>query len=261
MGTAAELSNTPLANRRVMITRPRRQAAELVRRLEACGASIIAFPAIRTLPALDQRPLHAAIERLPQYDWVVFTSANGVERFLDAAAALGHSPDILAGIKVAVAGPATAASLQRRGLEPTLVSGQYTGDALAEALCTHHRLSGARILLPRAERARPDLQRRLSLEGAWVEEVVAYRTVASGAGAAAARAALDVGGVDAITFLSPSAVDAFVASVGTEVGRAVVAVIGPVTAEAARKHGLEVRVEARDHTVAGLIQALVAHMG
>lgn len=180
--------------------------------------------------------------------------------FLAVLAELGPGPRWAAGKPaVAAVGRTTAASLQAGGIEPSLVPDRHTAEALAETLCAQQDMSGLLVLLPRGDLAPPELPRRLRECGANVEEIEAYRTVAIRVGADALRAEIDAGRIDAITFLAPSAVDSFVASVGTDLGRAVVAVIGPTTADAARREGLPVRIAATEHTVSGLVQGLVAY--
>lgn len=252
----------PLAGKRVVITRAREQSPDLVAALERQGASVVAFPTVRIEPPADRAPLQAATARVAEYDWVVFTSVNGVSAFLASLADFGPASWRASGMPaVAAVGSATASSLRAGGIEPSLVPDQHVGAALAEALCGRGDLAGARILLPRGDRASPDLPRRLEGCGAEVEEVVAYRTVATRVGAAAVRTEIDAGRIDAVTFLSSSAVESFVASVGTEIGHAVVAVIGPVTAHAGHRQGWPVQVEAREQTVSGLVQGLVDYFG
>lgn len=252
----------PMYGRRVVVTRARAQASDFVAALERLGAEVIVFPMIRIVDPRDPAPLVEAVRRIGSYDWVVLTSVNGVDRFWSVLESEGLDARALGGVKVACVGPATAAALELHGIHPDLVPGRYDAESLVEALVERGgRLGGARILLPVAAGARTVLEEGLSAHGAIVERVEAYRTEPDAAGARELRERLDAGEVDVITFTSPSTIENFVAAVGRNVGRAVVAVIGPVTAEAARRRGLPVDVVAPDHTIPGLLQALLRHYG
>lgn len=252
----------PLFGRRVVVTRARAQAADLVVALEDLGAEVDQFPMIRIVPPADPAPLRRAVEGLGGYDWIVFTSVNGVERFWEALEGEGLDARALGGVRVACVGPATAAALELRGVRADVVPTTAVGEAVVGAMeAAGASLVGARVLLPLAAGARDVVERGLAAVGARADRVEAYRTVPDATGAERLREKLDASEVDVITFTSPSAVETFVASVGRDTGRAVIAVIGPVTAEAARKHGLPVDVEAAEHTTAGLVAALARHFG
>jgi len=245
----------PLFGWTVVVTRTAAQAGDLARLLDERGASVLEVPLIRVEAPVDDAPLRAAIRGLAAFDWVVFTSANGVEWFWTALEHESLDARAFGAARIACIGPGTAAALARRGIRPDLVPDAYVGEALLDALERAGELSGKRILLPRAA-GRPVLPDGLRARGAEVVEVEAYRTVPETAGAAALRSWIAADAIDALTFTSPSAVASFADSVGTETGRALVAVIGPVTAEAARTAGLPVHVEATDHTMLGLAEAL-----
>ncbi len=249
----------PLQGLRVAVTRPAAQAEEFLRGLRELGAEAVSHPTIRIQEPSDPEPLRRAVHSLERFDWVVFTSVNGVARFwhaLEAAGAVGPWPVHLL---VAAIGPATAEALRARGVAAEVVPDEYVAEAVAEALIGVHELAGRRILLPRAAEARKVLPQRLRAAGALVEEVVAYETGPDPEGIGALRAALDRGELDLVTFTSASTVRQFVTQAGTDLGNARVAVIGPVTAAAAREVGLRVDVEARDYTVEGLLTAIREH--
>lgn len=261
-----------LTGKRVVVTRAASQAAELCERLAALGAVPIAFPVIAVVPAELGGPLDDALARLAAYDWIVFTSANGVICTAERLAALadrsaassardwtatGQTGDLLRSrlgrCRVAAIGPATAAALRALGVHVDLVPGQYRSEAILQEIGS---VAGLRILLPRADIAPPDLARGLRGRGAIVDEVAAYRTVPT----RPAEDRFDAlrNGVDVVTFTSASTVRNFVALTdGLDYGDPVIACIGPVTADAARAFGLRVEVVARDHTVQGLVEALV----
>jgi uroporphyrinogen-III synthase len=249
---------SPLAGRRVVVTRPQGRAEGLAERLRGLGAVPVVFPTIRLEPA-DPAPLDAAIAELSSFDWVIFTSRVGVEAFchrLDrhpeaaaARAALSGGRPSTAGagrLGVAAIGPVTAQALRERGVEPALVPREYVAEAILDALSD---VRNQRILLPRADIARRDLADGLRERGAEVVEVAAYRTVEAGEPPAGVEDA------DAITFTSSSTVRHFLAS-GAKVGRAKVVCIGPVTARTATESGLVVHAVAAVYTEDGLIEAL-----
>lgn len=257
--TAAATRALPLDGVRVVVTRAKEQAPELAGKLQQQGAQPILFPTIRIAPFDDSAELDEAIRSLPQFDWVIFTSVNGVTLFFEQMKALGLTPTHFAGVRVAAIGPATAGALRARQVEADFVPAEYVAERIAEGL---GNVSGSRILLPRAEQARTALTEQLRAGGALVTEVASYRTLPETLEEGAARA-LEV--ADVFTFTSASTVKNFVALIG---GRSqalalaennLVACIGPITAAAARKLGLEPQIIAADYTMDGLVAALVAH--
>jgi uroporphyrinogen III methyltransferase/synthase len=252
-----------LSGVRVAITRPAGQADSLEARLSEAGARVLHRPLIRIEPPLDGAPLARAAAAVGSYDWIVFSSANGVASFCRALDADGRGIRALDSIRVACVGPATAASLAAHGRQADLVPGSaFVAESLAESLASVLTASGdpagLRILLPQAEAARPVLRQALQAMGARVDVVTAYRTTPDQTGAQQLRAELEAGSVDVIAFSSSSAVSSFVAVAGTAVGAARIAVIGPVTGSTARAAGLPVHAEAREYTAEGLAVAVLA---
>jgi uroporphyrinogen III methyltransferase/synthase len=243
---------------RVAVTRALDQADRLVAALEEEGAEPIVVPLIRVTASLDESGLDAAARRARQYDWIVFTSVNAVRSFASALERVGSSLVTADAPRAAAVGSATARALEEMGVMPQLVPEEFSGSGLAAAFQASVELSGKRILWPRARDARPLLAAVLQGAGAIVDEVEAYGTEPDGAGAQLLRERIDAGAVDVITFASPSAIRSFVANAGRDTGAAVVAVIGPVTAAAGVEAGLPIHVEPAEHTVAGLVVALVA---
>jgi uroporphyrinogen-III synthase len=253
----------PLAGRLIAITRPRAQALDFRRRLEAAGASVLVVPTIAVGPPASWAPLDRALRALASFDWVVFTSVNGVAATRRRMARLGVPLSRLRARRLAAIGPATAAALRRLGAEPELVPTRYVAEALLDALRDRLR-PGARVLLPRAAETRDVLARGLAALGTEVVEVPAYRTRAARAGAAPLRRALAAGRVDAVTFTSASTVRHFAALFAPGerarlMAGVTVACIGPVTRAAAAAAGLGAGVVAEEYTVAGLTRALAAH--
>jgi uroporphyrinogen-III synthase len=222
-----------------VITRPEADATRLATRLRALGAVPVVAPAIR-IEFTDPPELDRALAHVTAYHWMVFTSRSGVEAVFRRTASI-------AGPKVAAIGPATAAALRAHGVEPNLIPPEYVAEAILEAI---GEVRGLRFLLPRAAIAREALVEGLRRRGAVVDEIAAYRTREVDDRPAA------LGPVDAVTFTSSSTVRGFLAGGPVPAGAKVVC-IGPVTAQTAREHGLEVAAVAEHYTEDGLIAALV----
>ncbi|MDA8309087.1 MAG: uroporphyrinogen-III synthase [Actinomycetota bacterium] len=243
-----------LAGATVVVTRPKGDADDLAEALRAAGARVVALPVVEIAEPEDGGAgLARAVAALPQYRWVVFTSANAVRRLL----ALVPDVGVLAGAGLAAVGPATAAALGERGLVADLVAERTSAEGLAD-LFPAAAAPGASVLFPAAAGARRTLPDALRAKGWAVDEVIAYRTVPAPAPPAALAA--EVAAASAVTFASPSAVDAYVA-LRAQDGKPlavppVVACIGPLTAAAARVAGLEVGVVARHASASELVAAL-----
>jgi uroporphyrinogen III methyltransferase/synthase len=256
----------PLFGRRIVVTRPRPQGAAFASLLEDAGAEVVVFPTVALAPTPDPEALAAAVEGAAAYDWILFTSANGVRVFFDRFAAGGRDVRELARVRFGVIGPETAAELERRLVRPAVRPADFRAEGLLEALAGED-VAGRRVLLPRAAGARSILPETLRRRGARVDEVIAYRAVRPPeADARGLRAALETGAIDALTFTSSSTVRNFVDLVGAAAlarlvqnGRPVVACIGPVTGDTARELGLAVAVTPREYTVAALAAALEDH--
>jgi len=249
---------TALRGKRVLVTRAAMQAQDLVARLQALGAIPIVLPVIRTLPPADNyAALDAALRQLATFDWVVFTSPNGVAHVWQRLTALGLEARSLASARLAAIGPATVNTLATHGLQAAVVPERYVAEALLEVI---PHPAGQRFLLPLADLARDTLRLGLQAAGAEVVEVPAYSTVLAEI-SPEARTALDTG-VDVLTFTSGSTVRNFVEQVGAPMAQrlaaqARVVTIGPMTAATARALGLRVDVVATEHTIAGLVDAML----
>jgi len=257
----------PLFGKRIVVTRPRRQAASLVQQLEELGAEVIELPTIEIKPLKDFGKLDAALRRLGSCDWVVFTSVNGVGACFDRLAAMGRDARAFGTARVAAIGEVTAAELVQRGIRPDLVPPTFTSAGLAEAF-KRRRIRGKRLLLLRADIAPDDLPSLLRERGARVRTVAAYRTVRARPGATAMQVLVDRP-VDVVAFTSASTARAFAAIADRsrqEVGRTqrhrlaskiVYASIGPETTRAADSCALKIALEATTHTARGLVEAIV----
>ncbi len=252
-----------LIGKRILVTRPREQAADLITRLESLGAEVLAMPAIR-IEAMDPAPLRAALAHHDRYQWLIFTSRNAVQIVFDELDHLGLGADVLHGIRVVAVGPKTAEALKEHGIQVAVTPERYVAEGVLDALSRRSDVRGARFLYAAAEAARDALPSGLRDMGAEVDVVHIYRA-ASGSGSDEARevrARLERGTIDLVTFASGSAVRAFVDAVGMEAARlAPAASIGPVTSEAARASGLTVLVEAQEHTIEGLVSAIAGALG
>ncbi|MDP2997442.1 MAG: uroporphyrinogen-III synthase [Bryobacterales bacterium] len=247
-------AETPLAGRRMVITRAEGQGGEFAAKLRALGAEVIEFPTISIRPAADFAPLDAAIARLGEYDWLIFTSANGVRFFAERL----NAPPRELRVKVCAIGPATRRAVEELGLKVDIVPREYVAESLVEAFAGED-LSGKRVLLPRAAVARDVAPEALRARGALVDVVEAYRTVIPEDAAERAREIFGVRKPDWITFTSSSTVKNFLEAAGREALTGVrVASIGRVTSHTLREHGVAVDVEARVYTTDGLIEAIIA---
>lgn len=249
---------TALQGKRVLVTRAAMQAQDLVARLQELGALPIVLPVLHFVPPADNYvALDAALRQLATFDWVVFTSPNGVAHVCQRLTVLGLEARALATVCLAAIGPATAAALAAHGLQTAAVPERYIAEALLEAL---PHPAGQRFLLPLADLARDTLRVGLQAAGAEVVEVPAYSTVLAEI-SSEARTALETG-VDILTFTSGSSVRNFVEQLGVARALALAAparvvTIGPMTATTARALGLRVDVVATEHTIAGLVNAML----
>jgi uroporphyrinogen III methyltransferase/synthase len=242
----------------VLVTRPREQVAELAEGLRRRGAQVVEAPVIRIEGPTDLAPMDAAILRLTDFDWIVFTSANGVRSFLGRMRTL-VSMFPRGCPKVAAIGPATAAALRAEGIRVDVLPKRFVAEEVFEALRQAGPLEGRQVLLPRADIARETLPELLRAAGAEVEVVVAYRTVAASEEISGALELVRDGRVDVVTFTSGSTVRSFLAAVrdkGELHGKFASASIGPITSRALRDAGFEPDIEASVYTVDGLIDAI-----
>lgn len=256
------LTAAPLAGQRVLVTRPASQSAGMRRALERLGARVTAIPTIRIDPPTDPVPLETAAASLRDYDWVVLTSVNGVERLAAAAERVPGGPGAWREARIAAIGPATAAAARAAGAAPSLVPGEYRAEALAAALAREaaaegRGLAGVRVLLARAEEAREVLPDRLAEAGACVDVVTAYRTRVNQEAGPRLLGLIEAGAIDWLTFTASSTVRGFVQLVGPQTGGARIAAIGPVTARTVVAAGLPVHAVGAEYTTRGLIDALV----
>lgn len=258
----ASSSKAPaLAGRRIVVTRAKPQAAAFTRALEAHGATVVEFPTIDIAPPASYRALDEAIGRLDAYDWIIFTSVNGVDFFSTRLRELGRS--LKGGMRAAAIGPETAKAAESLGLRPEVVPEEYRAEGILEKL-RPEEMRGKNVLVPRAAEARDVLIRTLRQWGATVDVVEAYRTVAPSADAAPLRAMLLSGEIDMITFTSSSTVKNFKAIFAVDdlsrlLAHTFVACIGPITRDTAQDIGMRVDIVAAEYTIGGLTHAIVKY--
>jgi uroporphyrinogen III methyltransferase/synthase len=250
----------PLAGKRILITRAAEQAAGLSRLLEAEGAEVMTLSAISIEPAADAAALDRAIAEIERYQWVIFTSANGVRAFVERLHRAALDWRAFKGVRLGAIGPATAETLRASGVQPDFMPDEYVAEAIIAGIGD---VTGQRILLPRADIAREALAVELRRLGAEVEEIAAYRTVVRPLDAQTVKAALEQRPA-AITFTSSSTVRGFVAALpGMNAAEALrdvaVACIGPITAQTAREAGLTPQIVAEAYTMPGLTRAIVSY--
>ncbi len=254
----------PLFGKRILVTRSRSQASALSKKLEEAGADVIEIPTIEIRPPSTWADLDRAIRSLSKYRWLIFTSINGVESFFGRLTRLKKDIRELTGIRIAAIGPATAKAVAEKGLKVDAVAEEYRAEGLLDRL-GREKIKGARILIPRAAKAREVLVKELRKRGARVDDVDAYRAVPPRHGREELLEALSKG-IDLLTFASSSTVDNFMTMVGTKgtwhllVKKIPVASIGPITTDTAKSHGLNVVIQPKKYTILALVDAIVTQI-
>ncbi len=255
--------NRPLFGKRILVTRARRQASTLSRLLSERGAQPIELPAIDIQTVADSEELDKAISDLEHYNWIIFTSVNGVDAFWQRLHNLKLDSRALSGLRVGAIGPATAQALETIGIVPDYVPEVYTSEGIIAGL-KNQNIVGQRFLLPRADIADEELVQGVCRLGASVHEIIAYRTVPATEAITQAKQMIISGEIDVITFTSSSTVSNLVAAFGEEplaANGAKVACIGPKTAKTAAESGLSVDIMAKEQTIPGLVTAIEEYFG
>jgi uroporphyrinogen III methyltransferase/synthase len=250
-----------LSGKRIVITRARSQAGDFARRIEELGGEVIDFPTIEIQSPESYAPLDAAIGSIENYDWLIFTSVNGVERFLARLQKVDGSLKGLAHTQVAAIGPETARRLKAAGLVATVMPKEYIAEGLLEVF-TPEMMRGKRVLIPRAAKARHVLPETLRQWGATVDVVAAYRTVLPVTDVSSLRSLLLERKIDLIAFTSSSTVSNFVKlfqaqSLSEILGETAVACIGPITKRTVEELGGQATVVSQEFTIPGLVRAIV----
>jgi uroporphyrinogen III methyltransferase / synthase len=266
IGTAAEgdaglnwFMRQPLFGKGIVMTRDAAGNVDYARKIIARGGRPVEFPTLAIQPQTDRSEFLHALAELSLYDWAIFTSANGVRTFFDALHKLGKDARVFGGMKIAAIGPRTAESLQQGGIRADFVPEVFTGRELARQLIGYTDLRNRKILLLRSEIASDELVEGLQAGGAVVTDVPVYTAVAHKSDDAALIAKMQQGKVQWLTFASPSAVRAFFEQIPPEAVRSYgikVASVGPVTSRELTEFGVQIDIEATEHTMDGLLDAI-----
>ncbi|HTM45809.1 MAG TPA: uroporphyrinogen-III C-methyltransferase [Polyangiaceae bacterium] len=253
--------NRPLFGKRILVPRAQEQAQFAADAIRQRAAEAVVFPVIEIHDPADPKPLQLATQNLAQYDQVLFTSANGVQRFFAELGRQHKDARALAGCKVGVIGPRTGAALRQYGVVADVIAEQFVGESLAAALLP---LKPKRVLIPRALVARDELPKLLREAGAQVDVVAAYETKPVSAEKMAELIdSFEQGSIDVALFTSSSTVSSLCDALGEKapeiLGHTTVACIGPITANTAQERGLRVDVLAEQYTLDGLLDALEQH--
>lgn len=268
IGTVVQLHETldwfekrSLFGRRIVVTRSRGQASQLARELLERGAYVLEIPTIRIEPPTARNEIADVLLELHSYDWIVFTSANGVTAFFEFFFRVFDDLRDIGGTRLAAVGPTTAAKLRELRLRVDATPAEYLGAKVAAAMAEHGSIENLRVLLLRAEVANPELPAKLEELGAIVDNVAVYKTIPETEDRTGAAEEFSESGADWITFASSSTVENFHARFDLKKVMARwpgtrLASIGPETSKTLRALGLEPTVEAREHTIPGLVKAL-----
>ena len=244
----------PLFRNRILVTRPADQAAWLQKKLADLGAEVLSQPAIEVSEPDDWSPVDRAIEHLPNFDWLVFSSCNGVSFFMDRLYHLGLDVRIIGGLQLAAIGPRTVETLRSYGLVANVQPSRFCADDLAKTLSVDAR--GKRFLLARASRGREVLAQELKQAGAKVTQVVTYQSRDVEVTDPDVAAALEAGTIDWVTVTSSAIARSLVSLFGRDLQKTRIASISPVTSSTLRELGISVDAEAREYTMQGLVEAL-----
>ncbi len=255
----------PLAGKRIVVTRTREQASALSERLAAMGAEVLEMPTIRIVPPSDRKDFAAAVVDSPHYDWLVFSSPNGVKKFFEAFFAVYEDIRELGGARIAAVGPGTAAELKKYGLMVDVMPKK----AVAEELIAEFDRKGEEfggvanvtMLWVHSEKGRDVVYKELMKRQAIVDECIAYNTVPETEDPTGARARLQETGADLITFTSSSTVHNFMALNIPLPEACRVASIGPVTSATLREYGITPAMESSAHNIEDLVQTIVENLG
>ena len=249
-----------LFGKTIVVTRARAQASNLEQQLQDLGANVLQFPTIRIEDPESWQFIDQAIEYLNNYDWVVFTSVNGVEKFFKRLSINGSDARKFQHVKIASIGPATTEKLKTYGIIADLVPQKYVAESLLEGIKAQGRIKGQKFLLPRAEEARAILREELIKAGAQVDEIVTYRTVLETDQKETIVENIKSGKIDLITFTSSSTVKNFVTLIGEEslnqLKKVDIACIGPITKQTAESYKLECKIMPEDYTIPGLVNEI-----
>lgn len=252
-----------LSGKKILITRAREQSSEFATRLRNLGAEVIEYPTIEILPPRSWKELDRAINGLKSYDWIIFTSANGVNFFFVRLKERGKDDRLPSSLKVCAIGPATAYQLNEKGIRVDYTPTEFVAEAIVKGF-EKMAIQGKRILLARAKEARDVLPKALVKMGAEVDVVETYRTVKPKGGAKRLKELLTKKKIDVITFTSSSTVNHFAELLEAEdlqqlLKGIIIACIGPITARTAKGWKMRVQIQPKEYTIPALTQAITQY--
>ncbi|TVL94854.1 uroporphyrinogen-III C-methyltransferase [uncultured Candidatus Kuenenia sp.] len=254
--------NRPLFGKTIVVTRSREQASEFADRLYEFGANVIEFPTIEIVKPDSIQPLDEAINTINTYDWLVFTSINGVDSFFQRLFELGKDVRVLKGLKICAIGPATAGGIERYHIRVDCKPPKFVAESVAEELKRVTAIKGERFLLPRADIARSYLPEELQKSGGEVNDLIVYKTLMGQPKDVNILEKVRNGEINIITFTSSSTVRNFVQLIGKEnitslKGHIQFASIGPITTKTAEEMGIDIAIKAKEYTIPGLVNAIL----
>jgi len=253
----------PLKGKKILITRAREQSTEFTTRLKKLGAEVIEFPTIEIVPPSSWKGMDRAIAQLKSYDWIIFTSANGVNFFYQRLKERGKNRRSLSGSKICAIGPATAEQLKKKGTQVDYIPKEFVAESILRGF-KRMGIEGKQILLARAKKARDVLPKGLRGMGARVDVVEVYRTVKPKRGVMRLKRLLKKKEVDVITFTSSSTVSHFIDLLKKEALKnllkgVAIACIGPITARTVRESGLKVHIQPEEYTIPALTREIALY--
>ena len=254
------MDKNPLAGKKILITRAREQSGDFAALLKKLGAEVIEFPTIQIVPPTTWKGLDRAMDKLNSYDWIIFTSANGVILFFERLSKKREDRYLPSDLKVCAIGPATAHQLKVKGIRVDYVPKEFVAEAMLKGF-KEMVVKGKRILLARVKEARDVLPQGLREMGAEVDVVEVYRTIKPKGGAKRLTQLLTDGGIDVITFTSSSTVTNFIDLLKKEdlkklLKGIAIACIGPITAQTAKKLGMKVHIQPKEYTIPALVHSI-----
>jgi len=253
--------NFPLLGKKILVTRAEDQNTEIADQLRQYGATPILLPTIRIIPLENYSELDRSIKRLSTYDWLIFTSLNGVKYFLSRLEEIGGCIEKLGDAKIAAIGTKTGQILKAHGIKVDFIPGKYRAEGLIDGM-KKAGIKGKKVLIPRAESAREILPQELRKWGAEVDVIAVYKTIKPSYSAEYRKKFIKKGEIDVITFTSSSTVTNFVAifseqELGTLTSGSLVACIGPITQKTAEKKGIKTDIMPEEYTTRALIEAII----
>jgi uroporphyrinogen III methyltransferase/synthase len=266
IGTAADSDDRlswfmkkPLFGRNIVVTRDVPGNADFAAKIIQRGANPIQFPAIKLKPLTQTSQFLQTLAKLAEYDWIIFTSANGISIFFDYLQSLQKDSRVFGSVKIAAIGSETASRLNNFGIKADFVPTVFTGKELGKQLIGFANLKGRKVLLLRSDLASKELIELLEQAGAKVDDVPVYTTLTEKSECKWLKERISAGQIDWLTFASPSSAKGFFAQIRSDLANSSnvkVASIGPVTSEQLKNIGVRVDVEATEHTIDGLLAAI-----